>query len=111
MLYIRDYENALYSFTSIGSLIHIGVNNGRASPITACTLFKLFKILRRSNYSHSFDQLIDSIIYTLSVMMSYSAIMVLLVYIFSLLGMQFFAGNLYFNQNGEYDPVNGTIPR
>lgn len=44
-------------------------------------------------------------------MMSYSAIMVLFVYIFSLLGMQFFAGKLRFNELGEYDLANGTVPR
>lgn len=44
-------------------------------------------------------------------MLSYSAIMVLFVYIFSLLGMQFFAGKLQFTPDGTYDPINGTIPR
>ena len=44
-------------------------------------------------------------------MFSYMAIMVLYIYIFSLLGMQFFAGKMLFNEKGEYDPVNGKVPR
>lgn len=110
-MYLQDYENALYSLTSVGSLIHIWVNGGRASPITACTLFKIFKIIRRSNYSQAFNQLVDSVLFTLSVMMSYCAIMILFVYIFSLLGMQFFAGKLYFNEDGQFDRIHGKIPR
>ena len=44
-------------------------------------------------------------------MMSYASIMILFVYIFSLLGMQFFAGKLRFDDNGFYDQINGTVPR
>jgi len=43
--------------------------------------------------------------------MSYCAIMVLFVYIFSLLGMQFFAGKLKFAPDGSYDPLHGKVPR
>jgi Ion transport protein len=109
--FLLNYENVLYTLTSVGAMVHIAYNGGQASPIIASTVFKIFKIIRRSNYYQAFNQLIDSIIFTLSVMMSYSAIMVLFVYIFSLLGMQFFAGKLVFNEKGQYDPVNGTVPR
>lgn len=43
--------------------------------------------------------------------MSYCAIMILFVYIFSLLGMQFFAGKLKFGKDGLFDPINGEVPR
>lgn len=109
--FIINYENVLYTLTSVGAFVHIGYNGGRQSPIIASTVFKIFKIIRRANYYQTFNQLIDSIIFTLSVMMSYCAIMVLFVYIFSLLGMQFFAGKLLFNENGDYDPFNGKVPR
>jgi len=111
MLYLSDYENALYTITSIGSIIHIAITGGNASPITVFTLLKLFKVIRRSNLYQVFDQLTDSIVFTLSVILSYCAIMVLFVYIFALLGMQFFAGRLYFDEKGQYDPVNGKVPR
>jgi hypothetical protein len=97
-MFFSNYENVLYSLTSTASLIHIGIQEGGVSAITALTFFKVFKLIRKSNYSQSFNQLIDSIVYTLSVMMSYCAIMVLFVYIFSLLGMQFFAGKLLFDE-------------
>jgi hypothetical protein len=44
-------------------------------------------------------------------MLSYCSIMVLFVYIFALLGMQFFAGRLMFDSDGNLDLVNGTVPR
>jgi hypothetical protein len=49
--FIFNAENVLYSFTSVGALLHMGFNGGRASPITAVTVFKLFKIIRRTEYS------------------------------------------------------------
>jgi voltage-dependent calcium channel L type alpha-1D len=111
MLFLSDYENALYSLTSVGSIINIAMTGGNASPITVFTLLKLFKVIRRSNLYQVYDQLTDSIILTLSVILSYCAIMVLFVYIFALLGMQFFAGRLYFDDEGYYDPINGKVPR
>lgn len=65
----------------------------------------------RSGYYQTFNQLIDSIIFTLAVVMSYCAIMILFIYIFSLLGMQFFAGRLKFAADGSYDPAQGKVPR
>jgi hypothetical protein len=82
-----------------------------ASPISGLMVLKIYKILMRSNYFVTFNQLIDSIIFTLSVVLSYCAIMIIFVYIFSLLGMQFFAGKLRFARDGTYDPNNGEIPR
>jgi hypothetical protein len=32
-------------------------------------------------------------------------------YVYSLLGMQFFAGNLLFDDNGNFDQVDGMVPR
>ena len=72
---------------------------------------KVYKIVMRSGYYQTFNQLIDSIIFTLAVVMSYCAIMILFIYIFSLLGMQFFAGSLKFAADGAYDPTNGKVPR
>jgi hypothetical protein len=72
---------------------------------------KVYKIVMRSGYYQTFNQLIDSIIFTLAVVMSYCAIMILFIYIFSLLGMQFFAGRLKFAADGAYDPTQGKVPR
>jgi hypothetical protein len=33
------------------------------------------------------------------------------IYVFSLLGMEMFAGKFKFDKYGYYDPVNGTVPR
>lgn len=109
--FIINYENILYTLSTIGGAIQIIYSNGEASPLSAFMALKVYKIIMRSGYYQTFNQLIDSIIYTLAVVMSYCAIMVLFIYIFSLLGMQFFAGKLKFAPDGSYDPVNGKIPR
>jgi len=109
--FVTRYENIMYSLSTIGGTIHIILNGGAASPISAFMALKVYKIVMRSGYYQTFNQLIDSIIFTLAVVMSYCAIMVLFIYIFSLLGMQFFAGKLKFAPNGSYDPVNGKTPR
>jgi voltage-gated sodium channel len=90
--YFTDYENILFLITTVGSIVHINLQKGYASAIAGILALKIYKIIRRSNYFPSFDQLIDSIMFTLAVVMSYCSIMVLFIYIFSLLGMQFFAG-------------------
>jgi hypothetical protein len=109
--FITSYENILYGLSTIGGAIQIINSGGAASPISAFMALKVYKIVMRSGYYQTFNQLIDSIIYTLAVVMSYCAIMVLFIYIFSLLGMQFFAGKLKFAPDGSYDPVHGKIPR
>jgi hypothetical protein len=93
------------------SIAEIVLSGGNASPMSAFMVLKIYKIIMRSGYYVTFNQLIDSIIFTLSVVLSYCAIMIIFVYIFSLLGMQFFAGKLRFGTNGLYDPINGEVPR
>jgi Ion transport protein len=109
--FITNYENILYTLSTIGGAAYIIYTGGEASAISAFMALKVYKIVMRSGYYQTFNQLIDSIIYTLAVVMSYCAIMILFIYIFSLLGMQFFAGKLKFGPDGSYDPVHGKIPR
>ena len=109
--FITNLENILYTMSTIGGAIHIIYTGGAASPISAFMALKVYKIVMRSGYYQTFNQLIDSIIFTLAVVLSYCAIMILFIYIFSLLGMQFFAGKLKFAEDGSYDPKHGKVPR
>ena len=109
--FITNLENILYTLSTIGGAIQIIYTGGAASPISAFMALKVYKIVMRSGYYQTFNQLIDSIIFTLAVVLSYCAIMILFIYIFSLLGMQFFAGKLKFAEDGSYDPKHGKVPR
>ena len=93
------------------SFIEIGIKGGGPSAFSGLYALNFFKILRSLEYCKSFNLLIESIIHTLQVLGNYCFILGLFIYIYSLLGMQFFAGKLKFNESGQYDPVNGQVPR
>ena len=45
------------------------------------------------------------------VILPYIALLVFFMYIFALVGMSFYAGQIRFDENGNVDTVNGTPPR
>lgn len=51
--------------------------------------------------------LIDSIAFTLTTIGDYVILLLLFVYVFALLGMSFFAGNIKFDKDDNVDLVNG----
>jgi hypothetical protein len=53
--FIKSYENILYTLSTIGGAIHIGLNNGAASPVSAFMALKVYKIIMRSNYYQTFN--------------------------------------------------------
>lgn len=53
----------------------------------------------------------DSIYCTIPAIGNFTILMFLFIYVFSLLGMQFFAGSLKFDSSDKVDKVNGTSPR
>jgi Na+-transporting methylmalonyl-CoA/oxaloacetate decarboxylase gamma subunit len=67
-------------------------------------IFKLFKI-------GDMRMLLDSIIFTISTIGPYVVFLFFFMYIFALVGMSFYAGNLKFNDDDEVDFENGVSPR
>mgnify|MGYP000844134580 CR=1 FL=1 len=67
-------------------------------------VFKLFKV-------GDLRLLLDSIIFTLSSIGSYLMLVSFFIYIFALVGMSSYAGNLKFNENNECDPEGTFVPR
>jgi len=55
--------------------------------------------------------LLDSIGLTLSSIKNYVILLILFIYIYALLGMQFFSGRMKFNDDGDVDQENGDSPR
>lgn len=55
--------------------------------------------------------LLDSITFTLTTIGDYVILLLLFIYVFSLIGMSFFAGYIKFDENDMVDIENGTSPR
>jgi voltage-dependent calcium channel L type alpha-1D len=70
-------------------------------------VFRILKLFRIGDLR----VLIDSITYTMPIIIPYIALLVFFMYIFALVGMNFYAGKIRFDENGNVDVLNGTSPR
>jgi hypothetical protein len=53
----------------------------------------------------------DSICHTIAAVANFIILLFLFMYAYSIFGMQFFAGKLKFNEEGDVDLINGVSPR
>jgi hypothetical protein len=83
-----------------------------SSSISSLRAFRLFRILNILKVE-SLKILIDSITFTLSTIINYIILLVIFIYVYALLGMQFFAGKLRFNPETQlYDETQvNSVPR
>jgi len=66
-----------------------GNNN---SIFTALRAFRLMRVFKIAKFSDSLSVLLESIIKTLGSLVHFSLLLFLILYVYTLLGMQFFAG-------------------
>ena len=94
-MFIREKFNLFDLVIVIISLVEITVSQGRGSlgALRAFRLLRIFKIFRAENLRI----LIDSIAFTVTTIGNYFVLLILFIYVYALLGMQFFAGELIFN--------------
>ena len=80
---------------------------------TYFTVLRTFRVMRVLKLFRIGDLrvLIDSITYTLPVIVPYVFLLVFFIYIFSLVGMSFYAGKIKLDDNFKPDLINGTAPR
>jgi|APSaa5957512535_1039671.scaffolds.fasta_scaffold46559_2 voltage-dependent calcium channel L type alpha-1D len=78
------------------------------SALRALRLFRLIKLVR-NNYT--LRCLLDSIAETLSQVANFMVILAIFIYVFSLLGMEIFAGKFMFDSDGNFDDINGELSR
>ena len=81
--------------------------DSKFSALRAFRLFRIFKIFRVGNLR----VLLDSIAMSIKSIGNYVILLLLFFYVYALLGMQFFAGALKFDENGNVDNKNGSSPR
>lgn len=106
--FIMDKFNIFDSIIVLVSVAELFFSSGSGgvSALRAFRLFRIFKLFRTGNLR----VLLDSIAYTMSTIGNYVILLSLFIYVYALLGMQFFAGNLKFDDQGNYDK-NGSVPR
>lgn len=94
-IYVREKFNIFDLIIVIISLVEISISQGRGSlsALRAFRLLRIFKIFRAENLRI----LIDSIAFTVTTIGNYFVLLILFIYVYALLGMQFFAGKLKFN--------------
>lgn len=104
--FCRDNFNIFDALIVIMSLLEIGLGSGGGfSALRAFRLFRVFKLFRVGDLRI----LIDSIAFTVSTIGNYVVLLVLFIYVYALLGMQFFAGKLRFDDG--VPSKTGIVPR
>lgn len=108
--FVRDKFNVFDALIVVVSVIELSViGDGTGSSLSALRAFRLFRIFKIFRVG-DLRVLMDSIGLTILGMGNYTVLLTLFVYLYALLGMQFFAGKFTFNSEGLYDP-NGDVPR
>ena len=107
--YFRDGANAFDFVIVVVSLasLEAASEGGVFSALRAFRLFKIFRLLQVGDLR----VLLDSISFTVTTIGDYVILLMLFVYVFALLGMSLFAGNMKFDERGYCDLKNGTPPR
>ena len=105
----RDKFNIFDTIVVIMSILDIFFIEGdsKFSALRAFRLFRIFKIFRVGNLR----VLLDSIAMSIKSIGNYVILLLLYFYVYALLGMQFFAGILKFDEDGNYNLDTGTSPR
>ena len=108
--YASDGFNIFDLLTVIVSFLEIIMGDGSGSfgALRAFRLFRVFKLFKADNLR----VLIDSILFTLTTIGNYTVLLILFIYVYAMLGMQFFAGKMRFNEDtGLQDLKEGVKPR
>jgi len=112
--YSKDKFNLFDAFIVLVSILEMflatdGGGGGAFSALRAFRLFRIFKIFRAGDLR----TLLDSIAFTVLTIKDYTILLGLFIYVFALLGMSFFAGQVKFDVNdyNTVDTKNGVSPR
>jgi hypothetical protein len=107
-IFVKDKFNLFDAFIVAISFVEIilASGSGAFTSLRAFRLFRIFKLFRVGGLRI----MVDCITKTMRAISPFVICLALLIYIFTLMGMQFFAGALKFNADGEPDS-NGSSPR
>ena len=110
--YVKNVEN-LFDFVVVGmSWVEMALGSEGGSSLGALRAMRLFRVFKLFK-SGDLRILMDSIVFTVSTIGPYTVLLCLFLYVFALMGMQFFAGQFRFLDHGigAFDLENGDVPR
>ena len=100
-LFVKDKFNLFDTLVVIFSILEILIadGSGATSSLRAFRLFRIFKIFRVGNLRI----MLDCLAKTITSIGNYIILLLLFMYVFALMGMQFFAGKLKFDKENQPD--------
>jgi len=87
---------AIVIFSIVELILGLSLQNTSSSELLALRAFRLLRIFKLVKSNVTLTNLIESIIYTIGNLGTFSVLLFLMIYVFTLLGMQFFAKSLNF---------------
>ena len=93
--YVKDFFNIFDFLVVFASLLELCIAK-RSSVFVVLRSFHFLRILKKAKDGSSLRLLLDSIEHTISAIGNFTVLIALFIYVYSLLGMQFFAGKLRF---------------
>jgi hypothetical protein len=107
--FVKDRFKLFDTLVVLMSIVEVAISDGSGatSSLRAFRLFRIFKIFKVGNLRI----MLDSLTKTIQSIGNYVILLLLFIYVFALMGMQFFAGKLKFNDEGQPDIDNGKDRR
>lgn len=96
---------------TVSSAFQFSVEAGGA--ISAFRIFRLFRVIKLVKSWKKFQELVSTIVRSIKDVSNFSVLLFLFIFIYTLLGRELFAYNVYFDENGNYtsNPAKGESPR
>ncbi len=109
--FFRDRFNVLDLVVVFSSLLELAFFQD-VGAMSAFRAFRFFRFLQVAREGSNLRLLLDSIAHTILTIGTFTVLLGLFIYVYSLMGMQFFAGRLRFDkQGGNFNPQGEYIPR
>lgn len=108
--FLKDKFNIFDTLVVILSVVEIVLDSGGSGSLSALRAFRLFRVLKILRMG-DLRVILDSITLTISHIGNYVVLLFMFIYIYSMVGMQYFAGKIKLDENGKVDLINGSSPR
>ena len=106
-----DFFNVCDLFIVLTSVFEGMAQHEKQDMISALRALRLFRLIKLVRNNYTLRCLLDSIAETLSQVANFMVILAIFIYVFSLLGMEIFAGKFMFDKDGNFDAENGELSR
>ncbi|KAE9315095.1 hypothetical protein PR003_g19081 [Phytophthora rubi] len=124
-LYARDRFNLFDAFVVLMGLLELALsppsfmseNQPRKGSISSLRSFRLFRVFKLARDWRSLRELLKMIGRAIASIANFGVLLFIFIYIYALIGMQFFGNTMRFDANGYPTPYNineywfGTVPR